>query len=97
LKRNYDGPLSNFAFNFNLRRYIMASPVAVSQLARLLETLGRSALVRPDAATALLQRLFAILGRAIPTTQIGWGGQTGIWTFLELIDGRPYKFTVRQH
>ena len=29
------------------------------------------------------------------TTQIGWGGQTGIWTFRESIDGRPYKFTVR--
>jgi len=29
------------------------------------------------------------------TTQIGWGGQTGMWTFLELLDGRPYKFTVR--
>jgi exportin-5 len=44
----------------------MASNVAVSQLARLLETLGRSALVRPEAATALLQRLFTILG-TLPT------------------------------
>jgi len=25
LKPNYDEPLSNFAFNFNLRRYSMAS------------------------------------------------------------------------
>jgi len=24
-----------------------------------------------------------------PTTHYSWGGQTGIWTFLELIDGRP--------
>ena len=26
LKLSYDGPLSNFAFNFNLRRYIKAGP-----------------------------------------------------------------------
>jgi len=41
----------------------LTSPVAVSQLAKLLEALGRAALVRPDAATALLQRLFALLSR----------------------------------
>ena len=36
----------------------------------------------------------ALVGRAWhKPTQIGWGGQTGIWTFLDLIDGRPYKFT----
>ena len=38
-----------------------SSPVAVSQMSRLLESMGRTALVRPDAGTALLHRLFAIL------------------------------------
>ena len=46
----------------------------------------------------------ALRGRALPAvlthsvpTHIGWGGETGIWTFLELKDRRPYAFTVRQH
>lgn len=39
----------------------LKSPVAVAQLARLLEALGRAALVHSDAATALLQRLFSLL------------------------------------
>jgi hypothetical protein len=30
-------------------------------------------------------------------TQMGWGDQAGIWTFLVLIDRRPHEFTVRQH
>ena len=46
-----------------------SSPVAVSQMSRLLESMGRTALVRPDAGTALLHRLFAILS-GLPTDDV---------------------------
>ena len=45
------------------------SPVAVSQMSRLLESMGRTALVRPDAGAALLHRLFAILA-GLPTDDV---------------------------
>ena len=48
----------------------LKSPVAVSQLARLLEALGRAALVRSEAASALLNRLFALLG-SLPVEDAG--------------------------
>ena len=41
----------------------LASPVGVSQMSRLLEALSRTALARPEAGAAILNRLFEILGR----------------------------------
>lgn len=48
----------------------LKTPVGVSQMSRLLEALGRAALVRPEAGTATLHRLFEILA-ALPDVDVG--------------------------
>ncbi len=45
------------------------TPVSVSQMSRLLEALGRVALVRPDAGPAIMRRLFEMLA-AIPADDV---------------------------
>ena len=48
----------------------LKTPVGVSQMSRLLEALGRAALVRPEAGTATLHRLFEILA-GLPDVDVG--------------------------